>query len=249
MAKRPETTNAIATDVVGTQAIELKVTVSEQMERAAADAFELDAKKGERRRIFFFDTQALGLFKKGVVLRAREVKGGQDDSTIKIRPVDPKKVADKWSRLEGFKIEADGVGTRMIRSASLSVEQDGDEIRAVAHKLRSIKKLFSDQQQAFLAQMSPVPVAFGSLKVFGPVDALRWKVRHRGLPYPITAEEWTLPDGRDLLEVSIKVPTAQAAAASAAFDSFLKQLKLNPQGGQETKTRIALEFFVKLAAV
>jgi hypothetical protein len=29
----------------------------------------------------------------------------------------------------------------------------------------------------------------------------------------------------------------------------LKELKLQPRGGQETKTRIALEFFVKLAAV
>ena len=37
-----------------------------------------------------------------------------------------------------------------------------------------------------------------------------------------------LPDERDLLEVSIKVPT---------------------QGGQETKTRIALEFFVKQSGV
>ena len=81
------------------------------------------------------------------------------------------------------------------------------------------------------------------------MDALRWKVQHDGLPYPITAEEWTLPDHRDLLEVSIKVPTAQAAAASAAFDSFLKGLHLQPQGGQETKTRIALEFFVKQVGV
>ena len=249
MPKHSEPTNGIDKRVAGAQGIELKVTVAEQMERAAADAFELDPKKGERRRIFFFDTQALGLFKAGVVLRAREVKGDQDDSTVKMRPIDPKKVADKWSRLDGFKIEADGVGNRMIRLASLSVEQDGGEIKAVAQKLRSIKKLFSDEQEAFLAEMSPLAIEFESLTVLGPVDALRWKVTHHGLPYPITAERWTLPDRQDLLEVSIKVPTAQAAAASAAFDSFLKELKLQPRGGQETKTRIALEFFVKLAAV
>lgn len=232
----------------GAQGVELKVTVSEQRERAAADAFALTPKKGERRRIFFFDTQALALFERGLVLRAREVKGGEDDSTVKIRPVDPRKVSDKWGRLTGFKIEADGVGDRLIRSASLSVVQAGGEIKAVEQKLRSIKKLFSDQQESFL-EVSRVPVEFEALKVLGPVNALRWKVEHAGLPYPITAEEWTLPDGRDLLEVSIKVPTAQAAAASAAFDSFLKGLQLKPQGGQETKTRIALEFFVKLSGV
>ena len=231
------------------QAIELKVTISEQREDAAADAFELDKDKGERRRIFFFDTSALALFRKGVVLRAREVKGGKDDSTVKIRPVDPDDVDDKWGRLSGFKIEADGVGNRLIRSASLSVEQKRDEIEEVEQKVRAIRKLFSDEQESFLARMSPVDVDFAALKVLGPVSARRWKVKHDGLPYEITAEEWTLPNERDLLEVSIKVPAAQAAAASAAFDSFLRGLELKPQGGQETKTRVALEFFTKAAGV
>jgi hypothetical protein len=129
------------------------------------------------------------------------------------------------------------------------VEQRDGEIKAVEQKVRPIKKLFSGDQESLLAEMSDMAIDFEALKVLGPVDALRWKVEHEALPYPITAEEWTLPNRRDLLEVSIKVPTAQAAAASAAFDSFLKGLRLKPQGGQETKTRIALEFFVKVAGV
>jgi hypothetical protein len=239
----------MADSTAGTDAVELKVTVSEKNEEAAARAFKLNPKDGERRSIFFFDTEALALFKRGVVLRAREVKGSKDDSTVKIRPVDPKQITAKWSGLKGFKLEADGVGDRMIRSASLSVEQSGGEIEAVAGRLRPIKKLFSDEQEAFLEAMSPIPIDFESLTVLGPVDALRWKVKHEGLSHLITAEEWRLPDGRDLLEVSIKIPTVQAATASAAFDTFLKGLDLKPQGGQETKTRIALEFFVKRAAV
>ena len=233
----------------GTSAVELKVTVGEEKERAAADAFKLNPDDGERRRIFFFDTAGLGFFGKGVVLRARLVKGGADDSTVKIRPVDPGRIRAVWHRLGGFKLEADGVGDRMIRSASLSIEQGGDEIKAVAHRTRQIKKLFTEKQEAFLAELSPVPIDFERLAVLGPVDALRWKVKHPGLPHTITAEQWTLPDGRDLLEVSIKVPTVQAPAASAAFDAFLKGLQLQPQGGQETKTRVALDFFVKQAAV
>lgn len=249
MPRHPEPKDGVTRLTTGVEAVELKVTVSEQKERAAADAFELNPKKAERRRIYFFDSNALALFKQGVVLRAREVKGGRDDSTVKIRPVDPKDVADTWRRLAGFKLEADGIGTRLIRSASLSVEQGGGEIGAVEQKLRPIKKLFSDEQEAFLAEMSRVAVDFDALRVLGPVEALRWKVAHEGLPYPITAEEWRLPDRRDLLEVSIKVPAAQSVAAAGAFDSFLKGLRLKPQGGQETKTRIALEFFVKVAGV
>jgi hypothetical protein len=249
MAKSPRPNDQVSERTAGAQGVELKVTVAEQMERAAADAFDLAPGRGERRRIFFFDTPGLTLFNGGLVLRARQVKGGEDDSTVKIRPVDPRSIGDRWTRLRGFKIEADGVGSRMIRSASLSVEQREGEIKAVEQQVRPIRKLFSDEQEALVADTSRTPVDFDALKVLGPIDALRWKVEHDGLPYPISAEEWTLPDGRDLLEVSIKVPTAQAAAASAAFDRFLKELHLQPKGGQQTKTRVALQFFVKLARV
>jgi hypothetical protein len=119
----------------------------------------------------------------------------------------------------------------------------------VERKSRAIEKLFSAEQELLLAEMSPLRVDFQELRVLGPVDALRWDVKHEGLPYRITAEEWTLTAGWDLLEVSIKVPTAQASSASAAFDDFLKGLHLKPQGGQETKTRVALEFFSKQLTV
>jgi hypothetical protein len=239
----------ISDATAGTDAVELKVTVAEKKERAAREAFNLNPHDGERRHIFFFDTGTLALFGSGVVLRARQVKGGKDDSTVKIRPVDPQRITSKWHRHEGFKLEADGVGDRMIRSASLSIEQDGDGIKAVAHRIRHIRKLFTEKQESFLTDLSPAPIDFEQLAILGPVDALRWKVNHPALPHPITAEQWMLPDGRDLLEVSIKVPTVQAPAASAAFDAFLKGLHLRPQGGQETKTRVALEFFVKQAGV
>ena len=237
----------MAEGTAGAEGVELKVTVSEQKEQAAAEAFGLDPAAGERRRIFFFDTIDLALFQKGLVLRAREVKNGKDDSTVKLRPVDPQRLDPKWQRLKGFKIEADGVGDKLTPSASLSVEQGQGEIKAVENRLRAIDKLFSPEQEELLN--SRVPVNFKTLQVLGPVDALRWKVTHEALPFPITAEQWTLPNQHDLLELSIKVPTAQASVASVAFDKFLKGLHLKPQGGQETKTRVALEFFVKQAAV
>src|SRR5215813_1164515 len=88
----------------GVDDVEIKVTVSEKKERAAAKAFKLDPESGQQRSIFFFDTHKLDLFGKGVVLRARKVKGDKDDSTVKIRPVDPSKVPAKWRGTNGFKI-------------------------------------------------------------------------------------------------------------------------------------------------
>jgi hypothetical protein len=115
----------------------------------------------------------------------------------------------------------------------------------VAAGQRAIEKLFSADQEAFVAEVSPVPVNFSGLFVLGPVDARRWKCKHPGLPYEVTAENWRLPDGRDLLELSIKVPSAQAAAASSAFTAFMTELGLEPAAGQETKTRVVLAYFAK----
>src|SRR5688572_5392008 len=132
MATNPGRGMPAADGTAGTDAVELKVTVSETKERAAAHAFGLDPSRGERRHIYFFDNGRLGLFERGLVLRAREVKGGEDDTTVKVRPVDPGRISARWRGLKGFKLEADGVGDRMIRSASLSAQQRGDEIRMAA---------------------------------------------------------------------------------------------------------------------
>jgi hypothetical protein len=225
--------------------VEIKVTISERKEQAAAKAFGLDHMPGQQRHIFFFDTLKLDLFSKGVVLRARKVKDGEDDSTVKIRPVDPKAIDARWRRMSGFKVEADGVDDRLVPAASLTVVQDRQEIEAVFQGERAIKKLLSSDQETFLSAVSRLTPDFGMLAVLGPVDAKRWKVQHEGLPFPITAEEWRLPSGKDLLEVSIKVPAAQSAAAAAAFTAFLAKQELKPEGGQETKTRVVLEFFAR----
>lgn len=245
MPNPPQGKGTMANATAGADAVEIKVTVAEDNESAAEKQFALERKTGEARSIFFFDTRELQLFAKGVVLRARKVAGGQDDSTVKIRPVDPASIAAKWRGLPGFKIEADGVGQRMIRSGSLSVAQGREEIEQVARGERAMEKLFSADQEAFLAQMSPIRVDFRALAVLGPIDARRWKRKDAGLPYEITAEQWRLPDGRDLLELSIKAASAQAAAAAAAFTGFLTELGLKPSGGQQTKTRTALEYFAK----
>jgi hypothetical protein len=245
MTKSPDDKRRIAAASAGVDDVEIKVTVSERKERAAEKAFKLDPEAGQQRSIFFFDTHELDLFGKGVVLRARKVKGDKDDSTVKIRPVDPSKIRGKWRGQDGFKIEADGVGESMIRSASLTVGQRRNEIDEVAQGKRSIGKLFSSDQETFLSEVSPASFDLTALAVLGPVEAFRWKFKNPGLPFEITAENWRLPDKRDLLEVSIKVPGAQAAAASAAFTAFLTALDLKPEGGQQTKTRVVLEFFAK----
>jgi len=229
----------------GTEAVEVKVTVAGRQEEAAARKLGLGRDRAEPRRIFFYDTRKLALYERGVVLRARELPGDRCDSTVKIRPVEPSAVAAKWRKKSGFKIEADAVGPKPIRSASFTIAQDSKEIEEVASGARPVEKLFSAEQEEFLAEVAGFVVDFSELVPLGPVAALRWEIDHAGLPYEICAEEWRLPNGRDLLELSIKAKREEAAAAQAAFQGFLRELGIDADAGQQTKTRVALEYFTR----
>jgi hypothetical protein len=162
---------------------------------------------------------------------------------VKIRPVDPGKIGEDWKKRPGFKLEADAVGEKVVRSASLSAKQKAGEIRDVAIGRRDLKKLFSLDQESFLAAYAPMKFDFSKLKPLGPVQVLRWRFDQDEVPYDLTAEEWRLPDGKDLLEVSIKVEREEAAWAREIFETFLRGLGLDTEGAQETKTRVALEYF------
>jgi hypothetical protein len=164
---------------------------------------------------------------------------------VKIRPVEPKRIADKWRKKNGFKVEADAVGVKVIRSASYTIAQKTKEIAEVASGDRPIAKLFSGEQEEFLQEMAPFAIDFAKLVSLGPVAALRWKVKHEGLPYELCAEEWRLPDGRDVVEISIKTKPVEAAAAQAALEGFLAELGLDRETRQQTKTLTALEYFAR----
>ena len=224
-------------------ACEIKITIRPDQELRAERAMELDEDSADIRVVYFYDTPKLTLFDAGVALRARLVKGDDDDSTVKFRPVDAEKISSEWKRARGFKLEADCVGERVVCSASLTVIQARDEIDQVAKGERPIEKLFSKDQERFLAEFHAAPIDFAKLRVMGPIRVLRWKSKHESFPHELTTEEWRLPNGDDLVEVSIKVPPAKAVEAQKAFDTHLRELGLDPEGAQETKTRTALEYF------
>ncbi len=232
----------------GVEAVEIKVTIRPDQELRGLRALKLNEDSAEVRVIYFYDNRKLELFTGGVVLRTRLVKGDADDSTVKIRPVDPAKVPDNWSKTKGFKIEADRTGSKVVCSASLTEKRKRDDIDQVAEGKKAIDELFSEKQQQFVGELSKRPIKFQELKTLGPIRVLCWKSVHEGFPYELTSEEWRLPDGQDLLEVSIKVKPDESRKAMKAFENHLRELGLDPDGAQETKTRIALEYFVSPAA-
>jgi hypothetical protein len=73
--------------------VELKLTVPESGQYAAAGALRLDPLDAQIRQVYFFDTPDLALNHRGVVLRARRVQRRGGDSVVKLRPVIPKEIS------------------------------------------------------------------------------------------------------------------------------------------------------------
>jgi hypothetical protein len=246
--KRAATATArkpVSHEIASMDTVEIKVTIRPDQELRAERAMAINEDTAEVRVLYFYDTPQLDLFDAGVALRARLIKGDKDDSTVKFRPVDATSIAEEWKRLGGFKLEADCVGDRVICSASLTSPQKRNEIDDVAEGKRLIEKLFSKNQERFLGQFYKGTIDFGKLRVLGPIRVLRWKLKQKGFEHELTLEEWRLPNGEDLVEVSIKTPPGEASRAQKDFDKHLRELGLDPQGSQETKTRTALNYFSK----
>jgi hypothetical protein len=220
--------------------VEIKVTLRGDEELRGVRVLKPNKDSAEIRVIYFYDTPSLDLYNTGVLMRARLIKGAHDDSTIKIRPIEPAAVPQNWTGLPGFKMEADSTRNRVVCSGSFTTVQKREEIGDVAKGKRPIQKLYSPNQERFLNHFYPRPVNFAALRVLGPIRVLRWKTRHREFPHELTSEEWRLPHGEDLLEVSIKVEPDEAERGRQAFETHLQELGLDLAGAQQTKTRIAL---------
>lgn len=225
------------------RAVEVKLTARIEDEELVLDLLKDSGEDAEERVVYFFDTPGLHLFDAGLVLRARKRKGDVDDTTVKLRPVDPARIPIDWTTTEGFEVEMDRVGDNQIISAKLTAEQDEGEIDEAVDGTRPLRKLFSSDQERLIAEFGPTDVGWDGLTTMGPIQVQKWKVAAKKLGREIVAERWKLPDGSDLVELSIKVEPGEATEAAGDFTSYLESLGLDVGGDQQTKTRGALTFF------
>jgi hypothetical protein len=241
-ARGAATRNQVADKVSGVDAIEIKATVPDAQIDPALSRYGLTVDNDEERYIYFFDTPDLDLFKAGMIARARRIVGDEHDSTVKFRPVVPSEVPASWRDFEGFKLEADASETGVVKSASLTMPVEKGLIKQVIAGDKAIAKLFTKEQEEFLATIGRQHIDYGTLRILGPLQAHRWKFEDPACPWRLTAELWKRADGDRLMEVSIKAPVVQAAAALAGFMAFLAEVGAERDLEQQTKTRWALQF-------
>ena len=185
------------------------------------------------------------MFARDLVLRARVTDGDDDDSTVKLRPLPLPDIPARWSATDGVRIELDVVGDRQVPSAKLDGEPDRGEIEQVERGELKLSKLFTEAQEACVADALPSGTALNDLAVLGPVAARKWELPPETFPHKLSVEEWSLPDGTHFVELSFKVAPDEAEAAERAFHSLLDRMEIGHDGDPEPKTPRVLRFFAE----
>ncbi len=229
--------------VKGSDSVELKLTVPDEHHRSTITGLGMDPLQAQIRQVFFFDTPDLALNRQGVVVRARRDQGRGDDSVVKVRPVVPDELADKFRQAPGMVVEVDAMPGGWVCSASFKGALGTTDVARVAQGERSIRKLFSKGQRAFYESHVSDDIALDDLSVLGPIFVLKLNFRPEGYNRKLVAEAWLYPDGSRILELSTKCPPADMLTAAVQSRLFLEESGVDLSGEQQTKTRTALEFF------
>jgi hypothetical protein len=226
--------------------VELKLTVADSDIRSTADALRMDPLQAEIRQVVFFDTPDLTLNKAGVVVRARRLQGGEGDTVIKLRPVDPETLSPEVRKSASVKVEADTMPKGFVCSASMKGKTTADDVRDVILKKMKIRDLFTKEQRAFYKANAPDGLKLKDLTVLGPINLMKLEFEPDGLKRNFVAELWMYPDGSRILELSTKASAQDAFRVAAATRAFLKKKGLDLTADQQPKTNRALKHFSDL---
>jgi hypothetical protein len=223
--------------------VELKQTIRGVDIQMAGDSLGFDPIEAEIRQILFFDTPDMELYHAGVVARARRTQGGDGDSVIKLRPLDPSELDSKFRASKHFGIETDVMPNGFVCSGSMKNRSTAKAVHNVLFKRDPIKSVFSKEQGRLFKAHAPKGMKLNELEVLGPVFVLKLKSHLAGFKRKIVAEVWTYPDGARVLELSTKSRPGEAFQVAAEFKAELITHGVDLSVEQATKTKTALEYF------
>lgn len=223
--------------------VELKLTLPASAYRPAARALGVDPLEAQIRQVYFFDTPDLALNAAGVVVRARRIQGRMGDSTVKLRPIEPSEVHDRFRESPQFGIEVDAMPGGYVCSGSMKNAVSSASVLASTSGAQPVHKLFSKEQRTFYAAHVPDGLAVDDLSVLGPILVLKLKLRPEGFPGRLVAEMWIYPDGSRVVELSTKATPSECLNVAMQARQYLQGIDIPLSGEQTTKTKTALEFF------
>jgi len=237
--------------------VEIKVSVDGPQVRAAIDG--IGPLPGPRARTVYFCEDVTAAVSAGtplldaqVILRVRATEGSADDCTVKLRPCRQTQLTSRWldaakDRDSNLKAEADWAGTRRVLAVSYTRDLPDGLLGEVLAGEQPVGRLFSDDQERFLADCGGIRVNLDAVTVLPAVSATRWGPFRTAPPDPtlkIVAERWTVGADLDFLELSIQASAEEAGREQALLEEFARSRGLDLDAGQETKTRRVLGYLV-----
>jgi hypothetical protein len=184
--------------------------------------------------VYFYDTPALDLLSKGVILRLRE--GAEIDLTAKLRPVAGEKFADPSGGRERYKCEVDL--NDGVENQSFSV-QDKYVTAKAPETGEELFRLLSEGQKKLLEE-TKVQIDWKRVKRIAEIRSTSWATRAKSPMGKLSLELWEWPGG-SILEVSTKVTPDAGQATYARLRDIAKKNGLALNANQRSKTATALE--------
>ena len=208
---------------------EVKLLLSPIQLQAAISA--LAVRGGTHGHIYFYDTPALDLLSKGVILRFRE--GAEIDVTAKLRPIPGKKFVYASGRRYKCEVDLnDGVEKPSFSFQNKYLTAKAPETGGELFHLLS-------EGQKELLEDSKVQIDWRRVKRISEIRSTSWTSRKKAPLGRLSLELWEWPGG-SILEVSKKVVPDAGQATYAALRDLARANGLALNTDQRSKTAIAL---------
>jgi hypothetical protein len=227
----------------GADSVELKLTIPADHHRTTIADLGMDPLDGQIRLVSFFDTPDLTLNEHGLVVRARRVAGREDDSVIKLRPVEPDDIPGHLRKSPSMVVELDAMPGGYVCSASMKARLSPDDVRRYMQGDRPIRKLFTKEQRSFYEEHAPDGIALDDLTLLGPIFVVKLRFTPTELKRKMVAEAWFYPDGARILELSTKCVPNEMFQVANEVRGYLTEKQIDLSGEQQTKTATALGYF------
>jgi hypothetical protein len=171
---------------------------------------------GGATEVWLFDDAALTLFNHGLRVRLR-VADSRSELTLKVAGQECAGLDPKWLPAGEGKCEYDVHGTRMTGAVSLTRRLGGASAADLRADRVALAQVLSPAQVAYLRDVVALWPLPPGIRALGPMQLRTY--RARGRPYDVDVSR--LPAGEQYVEISRKVPVADAVPAMGALEADL----------------------------
>jgi hypothetical protein len=187
-------------------------------------------------QVYFFDTEALDLLSKGVIVQLRQ--GADSDLIIKVRPPASKKLVDPSSGREDFKCEMDLIGGQTNAAYSISNKYSGLQMPNAGPDIFS---LLSDGQKKLLKEAGG-SIDWTRVRRIASIKSTDWDTVTQPPFGKLTLQLWEWTAG-SILELSTSVGPNSGQPSYADLVRLVNAKELSISASQDAKTRMVLESF------